>query len=1128
MSKRVVSYALVPLFAAAFVGLLPGVAFASSCNFVSGSVGVSMAGGVTSTLARDPAGAITLDGSQCGTATVDTAQIISVGGAGGTLVLDLANGGFAPGSVAQTDGLSEIPISWNTTGTPLEILGDPAAADDIRHMPAGGLNLDGDGDSDINFNNLPTFVTIDGRGGDDYVDLARGNGNGNPAWDATIDGGDGNDVLRGDTGTDTIDGGPGQDQIADGLGSDGTVSGGDGDDLLYAGKTQHEVTFTPNHAIPDSGTATDTINVNNLILATDFEVHVTVTHPALSTLTLALSHSGGTPLTLAAGRSGTGYYGTVFDDSATPSINAGSGTYTGRFRPSGGTLASLGESVSGAWTLSVTDDTGDGQSGTLVSWELDLVGGAFGASYGNETYDGGNGTDTLSYAGRTEGHTFVASSPTAGTETSVGEADSYTAVESLVGSDSSDTFDGSSGADHFAGGPGNDSVTPRAGDDVVDCGGPGDEDTVVYSDAPGAMTIDLGMQFATGYGSDTIVGCEDAEGAATFANTFFGTSGPNTMIGGSAADTFSMKSGDDTAYPNGGADSVDAGSGDDTINGSIGDGDADTYTGGDGTDTINLDSNPMPAAVSLDDAANDGVEGEGDNVHSDIENVTTGAEDDTITGSSGTNVLDGGPGNDTVEGMGGGDTLYGGTGTDTVSEAHAPGPVLVDLGMMVAGNGPLDFVSGFENVVGSAYADNILGDSGPNVIRPGADVDDVSSGGGDDTLVAEPTPDGADTWSPGAGSDTADYSLRLSGVTVTLDDEANDGAAGEGDDIPNDVEVVRGGLAGDSVVGGIGANTFYGGPGNDTLLGRGGADLLYGEDGDDVVLGSSGNDTLDGGIGNDTVNGGEGDDRLLGGTGNDTVIGGTGDDDEFGQDGTDRFLEGDTSGANGSDLLVGGTGTDTASYSGRAAGVTVDPDGQFDDGQAYEQDNVSRDIEVVEGTAYNDTLTGNELANTLRGLGGNDRLTGLLGNDTLDGGTGDDTFVESSVSSGADVYIGGTGLDSVDYRARTAGLRIDLDGAADDGASGEGDNVRADVEYVYGGSGNDTLGGNAYSNRLFGGNGNDVLTGGGGADVLDGGAGNDVLYGRDGVRDTLLGGTGTDKAQRDAIDTVASIESYLA
>ena len=70
-------------------------------------------------------------------------------------------------------------------------------------------------------------------------------------------------------------------------------------------------------------------------------------------------------------------------------------------------------------------------------------------------------------------------------------------------------------------------------------------------------------------------------------------------------------------------------------------------------------------------------------------------------------------------------------------------------------------------------------------------------------------------------------------------------------------------------------------------------------------------------------------------------------------------------------------------------------------------------------------------------------------------------------------------------------MNVSLDGIANDGAAGEGDNVATTVEQVLGGSGGDTLTGNGAAN---------TLDGRGGGDTIRGGAGND----------TLIGGTGAD------------------
>ena len=85
-----------------------------------------------------------------------------------------------------------------------------------------------------------------------------------------------------------------------------------------------------------------------------------------------------------------------------------------------------------------------------------------------------------------------------------------------------------------------------------------------------------------------------------------------------------------------------------------------------------------------------------------------------------------------------------------------------------------------------------------------------------------------------------------------------------------------------------------------------------------------------------------------------------------------------------------------------------------------------------------------------------------------------------------------TGNDYVDYGARTQPLKLSLDGEADDGAAGEGDNIGTDVESVIGGSGDDSITGSPEGNALWGSAGDDTINGRDGADWLNGGAGTDT------------------------------------
>jgi len=189
------------------------------------------------------------------------------------------------------------------------------------------------------------------------------------------------------------------------------------------------------------------------------------------------------------------------------------------------------------------------------------------------------------------------------------------------------------------------------------------------------------------------------------------------------------------------------------------------------------------------------------------------------------------------------------------------------------------------------------------------------------------------------------------------------------------------------------------------------------------------------------------------------------------------------------------------------------------------------------GGAGNDVLTGDpERTNLFVGGRGNDRMVG---------GTSIDVFDEGSGPSGSDTMLGGGTAndspergndDSVSYRDRRGRVFANLDGRRNDGARGERDQIGGDVETIVGGRGRDRLRGNGRANSLIGGVGLDVLNGAGGndsleggrsADRINGGRGRDDIFGgsgadrisaRDGARDTINCGSGTDRLRADRRD----------
>ena len=181
----------------------------------------------------------------------------------------------------------------------------------------------------------------------------------------------------------------------------------------------------------------------------------------------------------------------------------------------------------------------------------------------------------------------------------------------------------------------------------------------------------------------------------------------------------------------------------------------------------------------------------------------------------------------------------------------------------------------------------------------------------------------------------------------------------------------------------------------------------------------------------------------------------------------------------------------------------------------------------LDGTVNGDRLFGDEDDDNLTGDAGNDLLDGGAGSDGLNDGTGDDTVMGGPADdrlhagTGRDGYVGGEGSDQIYYDARTGAVTVTLDGQADDGEAGEGDNV-TEVEDVASGSGPDRIVGNELGNRLSAGDGNDSVTGGAGEDYLDGGPGDDTIDARDGGYDTVECGPGNDTAIVDQNDLPAS------
>lgn len=579
--------------------------------------------------------------------------------------------------------------------------------------------------------------------------------------------------------------------------------------------------------------------------------------------------------------------------------------------------------------------------------------------------------------------------------------------------------------------------------------------------------------------------------------------------------------------------------------------------GGAGADTLDASANPKSRTV---------IYGRGG--------------DDVLTGGINSDRLYGGDGDDTLDGGLRNDTLDGGEGNDTASFQSATAGVHVRLYTTAIQNthAGYDRLLNIENLDGSNYNDRLWGDEQVNLIDAfdGDDIvdarggDDVIRGNlGNDTLLGGDGNDyldggagddeldggaGDDTLDGGAGHNTVSYQSASSYVSVRLYVSGAQNTVGAGQDTLINIRHLTGSNYDDFLRGNNYSNRISGDSGDDYLVGYGGHDELDGGSGDDHLKGDSGRDHLLGGAGHDKLEGGSGDDLLEGQSGNDLLIGGAGDD-----------------------TFIGGSGTDTVSYIDAANGVTVSIDeyytgryrgyGRYTPVRAQNtgdgRDILNRDIEVLAGSNFDDTLTGSSNDDTLLGEDGNDTLNGGDGNDDLRGQNGNDDLRggngndELEGDDGNDTLNGQAGSDTASYANAKGGIWANLnvlDGFETRGAgvdtyisienlrgsnfndrlwgddqvntvwAGQGDDIvdaRGGNDTVFGGDGDDRLIGDLGEDRLYGENGDDTLEGREGSDRLYGGNGNDTLLGGDGD-DILDGGPGND-----AIDGGAGTDTIV-
>lgn len=345
--------------------------------------------------------------------------------------------------------------------------------------------------------------------------------------------------------------------------------------------------------------------------------------------------------------------------------------------------------------------------------------------------------------------------------------------------------------------------------------------------------------------------------------------------------------------------------------------------------------------------------------HADI--IGTRAADHLV-GTAETDVIVGLKGDDRINGAGGRDRICAGSSND-----HVNGGRRGDL------------------VRGGAGEDQLLGGAGSDHLDGGPDRDRIAGGHGQED---------ADTVVGGSGHDS------LKGGDGRFRDDALFGGTGDDYLDGGDGKLVQ--------------STLFGGPGNDYLFGaEGGYDIVsfrfspspvavdlgpkdvslpnaIGE-GDDYLEDI---ESVEGSFGDDTIVGTDEPNRLHGLLGSDTISGGASDD---------RL-----DGGRGSDLLDAGAGMDLVSFQSAASGVEA----SLQDEAAATEDSSDTLIgfENLEGSYYDDVLTGDDMRNSIFGSYGNNTIFARAGDDYIefgdegDAGAGIDECIWASAVENCERY----------------------------------------------------------------------------------------------------------------------------
>ena len=478
-----------------------------------------------------------------------------------------------------------------------------------------------------------------------------------------------------------------------------------------------------------------------------------------------------------------------------------------------------------------------------------------------------------------------------------------TLVDQLQGLAGNDTLFGEAGQDLLMGGLGDDELSGGTGEDILD-GGEG-YDRALYGESGNTVVMNLDFRWVIQNNTaGNLVSVRDEFGQT---DQWLSIEAVH-VIGSSQGDNLQLSMGNDIVSGEDGNDYIVSWAGNDMLFGNAGNdhfrpgSGKDSVDGGEGWDHVDYweEAIDLPeqggygvfvdlskgtvidswgftdSLVSIESVSasqyNDEMIGDelrnwlGGQAGDDVMNGMGG--DDMLEGHDGNDTMFGGIGNDWFRGGPGNDEIYGGEGGDHLDywgEIGSPSEfgkkgVFVDLSNNTAIDnwGFIDIVAGIENVSGSGFADELIGNKDNNHLTGGAGDDRIDGGAGDDNLRGE---SGNDTLNGSEGFDWIDSwfdnnpsnSMTYRGIEANLTTGKLIDSWGNEDTLIS-IEGVHGSSLSDKIIGDSADNIFYGNEGNDLLLGMGG------------------NDNLNGGNGNDTLNGGGGSDYLEGDNGLDRAV----------------------------------------------------------------------------------------------------------------------------------------------------------------------------------------------------------------------------------------------------------------